>query len=91
MCNGCECFSNDSNYFHLYSTIDGFYSMSSKCDNANHNQFPSNIGMAYKTISHPSVSHLKSSGPSKTELWAKNVGEFSIMFDRKMRLWAFVS
>ena len=35
--------------------------------------------MAYKTIKRVSVPNLKPFGPTKTELWAKEVGKFSIM------------
>ena len=40
--------------------------------------------MAYKTIKRVSVPNLKSFGPMKTELQAKEVGEFSIMLYGKM-------
>ena len=40
--------------------------------------------MTYKTIKRVSVPNLKSFGPTKTELWAKDVGEFSIMLYEKM-------
>ena len=40
--------------------------------------------MAYKTIKCVSVPKLKSFGPTKTELKAKEVGEFSIMLYGKM-------
>ena len=40
--------------------------------------------MAFQTIKRVSVPNLKSSGPTKTELLAKEVGEFSIMLCGKM-------
>ena len=42
--------------------------------------------MAYKTIKRVSVPNLKSYGPAKTEVRAKEVGEFSIMLYGKMSL-----
>ena len=36
--------------------------------------------MAYKTIKRVSVPNLKSFGPTKTELRAKEVGEFSLCY-----------
>ena len=42
--------------------------------------------MAYKTIKRVSVANLKSFGPTKTELRAKEVGEVPIMFHGKMGL-----
>ena len=40
--------------------------------------------MANKIIKRVSVLNLKSFGPTKTELWAKEVGEFSIALYGKM-------
>ena len=40
--------------------------------------------MAYKTIKRVSVPNLKSFGPTRTELRAKEVGEFSVMLYGKM-------
>ena len=40
--------------------------------------------MAYKTIKRVSVPNLKSFGPTKTELQAKEIGELSIMLYAKM-------
>ena len=40
--------------------------------------------MAYKTIKRVSVPNLKSFGPTKTELQAKEDGEFSIVLYGKM-------
>ena len=40
--------------------------------------------MAFKTIKRVSVPNLKSFGPTKTELRAKEVGEFPIMLYEKM-------
>ena len=40
--------------------------------------------MAYKTIKRVSVPNLKSFGPTKTELRAKEVGESSVMLYGKM-------
>ena len=56
----------------------------SKHDYANYDRFVPNFDMAYKTIEHVSVPNLKSFGPTRTELRAKEVGEFSIMFYEKM-------
>ena len=44
--------------------------------------------MAYKRINRVSVPNLKSFGPTKTELGAKEVGEFSIMLYQYMGKWA---
>ena len=55
-----------------------------KHDFANYDRFVSNFGMAYKTIQRVSVPNLKSFGPTKTQLQAKEVGEFSIMLYGKM-------
>ena len=57
---------------------------SSKHDHANYDRFVPNFDMAYKTIKRVSVPNLKSFGPTKTELQAKEVGEFSIMLYGKM-------
>ena len=62
--------------------------MSPKHDYANYDQFAPNFGMAYKTIQHVSVPNMKLFGSLKTELWAKEVGEFSIRLYRKMGWWA---
>ena len=40
--------------------------------------------MAYKTIKRVSIPNLKSFGPTKTELQAKEVGELPIMLFGKM-------
>ena len=50
-----------------------------KHDHANYDQFAPNFGMACKTIQRTSLPNLKLFGPTKTELGAKEVGEFSIM------------
>ena len=50
-----------------------------KHDYANCDQFALNFDMVCKTIHCVSVPNLKLFGPMKTELWAKEVGEFSIM------------
>ena len=50
-----------------------------KHDNANYDKFVPNFDMACKTIQRVSVPNLKLFGPMETELWAKEVGEFSIM------------
>ena len=57
---------------------------SSKHDNANYHQFAPNFGIAYKTIQRVSVPNLNLFGPVKTELRAKEVGEFSIMLYGKI-------
>ena len=44
--------------------------------------------LACKTIQRISVPNLKLFGPSKTELWAKEGGKFSIMLHGKMGWWA---
>ena len=56
--------------------IVGLHMTSSKHDYANYDRFVSNFDMAYKTIKRVSVPNLKSFGPKKTELWAKEVGDF---------------
>ena len=61
---------------------------SSKQDNANYDKFAPNFGMACKTIQLVYVPNLKLFGPMKTELWVKEVGEFSIMLYGKMGRWA---
>ena len=40
--------------------------------------------MVYETIKRVSVPNLKSFGQTKTEVWAKEVGELSIMLYEKM-------
>ena len=50
----------------------------SKHDYANYDRFVPNFDMAYKTIKRVSVPNLKSFRPKKTELRAKEGGEFSI-------------
>ena len=55
-----------------------------KLDYANFHRFVPNFDMAYKTIKRVSVPNLKSFGPTKTELRAKEVGELSIMLYGKM-------
>ena len=57
---------------------------SSKHEYANDDQFFPNFGMANKTIQPVSVPNLKSFGPIKTDLWAKEVEEVSIMIYGKM-------
>ena len=61
------------------SRIGGLHMTSSKHDYATDDQFATNFDMASKTIQCVFVSNLKLFGPIKTELWAKEVGEFSIM------------
>ena len=53
--------------------------MSSTHDHANHDRFVSNFDVDYTTIKRVSVPNLKSFGPTKTQLQAKQVGKFSIM------------
>ena len=55
-----------------------------KHDYANYDRFVPNFDMAYKTIKRVSVPNLKSFAPTKTELHAKEVREFSIMLYGKM-------
>ena len=45
---------------------------------------PQNFSIAYKTIQRVSVPNLNLFGPTKTEVQAKEVGEFSIMLYGKM-------
>ena len=52
-------------------------------DYANYDQFAPNFD-----IQRVSVPNLKLFGPMITELWAKKVGEFSIMLYGKMGWWA---
>ena len=63
--------------------IGGLHTTSSKHDWANYDQFAPNFDMACKTIL-VSVPNLKLFGSMKTELWAEEVGEFSIMLYGKM-------
>ena len=51
----------------------------SKHDHANYDQFAPNFDMAYETIQCVLVPNLKLYGPTKAELKAKEVGEFSFM------------
>ena len=60
-----------------------------KHDYANYDQFAQKFEMAYKTILLVSVPNLKLFGSMKTELWAKEVREFSVMLYGKMGWWAF--
>ena len=53
-------------------------------DYGNYDRFLLNFAMAYKTIQRVSVSNLKSLGPTKTELGAKEVREFPVMLYGKM-------
>ena len=62
-----------------FIAIGGLCMTSSKHDYANHDRFVPTFDMAYKTIKRVSLPTLKSFGPTKTELQAKEVGEFSIM------------
>ena len=50
----------------------------------NYDQFAPNFDIAYKTIQCVSVPNLNLFGPMKTELLAKEVGEFSIMLYGKI-------
>ena len=52
-------------------------------------QFAPNFEMGCKIIQHISVPNLKLFGQTKTELWAKEVGELSIKLYGKMGWWAF--
>ena len=57
--------------------IGGLHITSLKHDYVNNDQFSPN--RACKTVQHVSVANLKLFGPIKTELWDKEVREFSIM------------
>ena len=57
---------------------------SSKLYYANYNQLPPDFDVTYKTIQRVSVPHLKLFDPLNTELWAKEVGEFSTTLCGKM-------
>ena len=61
-----------------------FYCSSIQSSYANYDRFVPNFDMAYKTIKRVSVPNLKSFGPTKTELRAKEVGEFPNMLYGKM-------
>ena len=69
---------------------------SSKHDYANYDQFAPNkivllysFDMAYKTTQRVSVPDLELFGSTKAELWAQEVGEFSVMLYGKMDWWTF--
>ena len=55
-----------------------------KHDYANYNQFAPNFDITYKTVQRVSVPNLNLSGPMKTELQAKEVGEITIILYGKM-------
>ena len=59
--------------------IGGLHVTSSKHDYRNYDRFLPNFDLAYKTIQRVSASNLKSFGPTKTELRAKEVREFPVM------------
>ena len=63
-------------YLTMGGAIGGLHMMSSKHDFANYDRFVPNFGMDYKTIKRVFVPNLKSFGPMKTELRAKEVREF---------------
>ena len=63
----------------LSDSISGLHVTSSKHDYGNYDRFLPNFDLAYKTIQPVSVSNLKSFGPTKTELQAKEVREFPVM------------
>ena len=69
---------------HFKTSTGGLHLTSSKHDYANYGRFVPNFGMAYKTIKRVSVPNVKSFGPTRTELRAKEFEEFSIMLHRKM-------
>ena len=69
--------------------ICGMHMTSSKHDYADYDQFAPNFDMAYKTIQRVSVLDLTLFGSMKTELWTKEVGNFSITLYEKMGWWAF--
>ena len=50
-----------------------------KTSNANFNDIALNSEMVYNNIQRVSIPHLKLFGQIKVELWAKEVGEFSVM------------
>ena len=60
-----------------------------KHDDANCDQFATNVDMTLKTVQCVSVPNLKLFRPMKTGLWAKEVGKFSITLYGKMDCWAF--
>ena len=64
--------------------IGDLHMTSSKHDFANYDRFVPNFGMIYKTTKPVSVPNLKSFRRMKTQLQAKEVGEFSIMLYGKM-------
>ena len=70
-------------------TIDGLHITSPKHDYANCDQFAPNFDVACKTIQCVAVPNLNLIGPMNTELWAKEVGEFSVTLFGKMGWWAF--
>ena len=57
-------------------------------DYVNYDQFAPNFDMACKTMQHVSVPNLKLCGKMKTELWTKEVWEFSVMLYAKRGWWA---
>ena len=54
---------------------------SSKRDHSNCDQFAPNFYMVLKTTQRFSVPNLKLFGVQKTDSWAKEVGEFSVMLN----------
>ena len=67
-----------------FIAIGGLYMSHQKYDYANHDRFVPNFDMAYKTVRLVPVPNLKSFRPTRTELPAKEVGQFSIMVYGKM-------
>ena len=57
---------------------------SSKHHYKNYDQFALNFDMVYKTMQRGSLPTLKLFGPMKTEIWVKEVGEFSITLHWKI-------
>ena len=74
----CPCF--DMPCLHVYG-VSACTWRHQKHDNANYDPFVPNLDMAYRTIKRASVPNLKSFGPTKTELWEKDI---SIMLYGKM-------
>ena len=68
-------------------SVGGFHVASSKHDYANWDQFLPNFNTGCKIIQLVSLPNLKSFGPMKIELWAKEVGKFCIMLYGKMDWW----
>ena len=78
------------NFHRSIQYISGVYgSFHQICDNANYDRFPPNFDIAWTSIQHVFAPNSKSFRTSKTELYTKEVGEFSIMLYGKMGWRAF--